>query len=31
VIIVTHDPNVASIAKKMIFIRDGTIIGEKVL
>jgi len=31
VIIVTHDSNVASITKKILLIRDGTIIGEKVL
>ncbi len=30
IIMVTHDVNVASIAKKILLIRDGTIVGEKV-
>ncbi|MEM0453888.1 MAG: ABC transporter ATP-binding protein [Sulfolobales archaeon] len=31
IIMVTHDINVASIAKKILLIRDGTIVGEKLL
>ncbi len=31
VVIVTHDPNVASIARRLILIRDGSIIGEKFI
>lgn len=31
VVIVTHDPNVASIARRLILIRDGSIVGEKLL
>lgn len=29
IVIVTHDPNVASIARRLLLIRDGSIVGEK--
>ncbi|MCS7108172.1 MAG: ABC transporter ATP-binding protein [Sulfolobales archaeon] len=31
IIMVTHDANVASIAKKILLIRDGNIVGEKII